>query len=120
MGFSYCKFGLLMVISIAIVFLINVVFSKRLIDRVFFTGSFFLVLSGIVNILTYFYGNSTASDIYLHAGTLIELIIFNIGLGLRSKIIQNEKDMELHELILKLKDSEENQKHLNANLEVKV
>lgn len=120
MGFSVRNFGLLVVIPIAIVFLINVVFSKRLIDRVFFSGSIILILSGIASILAYFYGSSSASDIYLQAGILIELIIFNIGLGLRSKIIQNEKDMELHELVQKLKDSEENQKHLNTNLEVKV
>ena len=120
MGFSVRNFGLLVVIPIAIIFLINVVFSKRLIDRVFFSGSIILILSGIASILTFFYGNITASDIYLQVGILVELIIFNIGLGLRSKIIQNEKDIELHELIIKLKDSEENQKHLNANLEVKV
>ena len=60
------------------------------------------------------------SDLYLQIGILVELVIFNIGLGLRSKMIQNEKDRELHNLIGKLQESEERQKVLNASLEDKV
>jgi len=119
-GYVYRNIGLLVLMPIVIVFLVNVVFSKRLVDRVFFTGSIFLVISGLVSIISYLSDNYGNSDIYLQAGILIEVVIFNIGLGLRSKKIQNEKDTELHQLILKLKESEENQKNLNANLEEKV
>ena len=119
-GFTYRNLGLLLIIPIAIVFLSFVVFSKRLIDRVFFTGSIFLVISGFLSILVYFYGDVETSDLYLQVGILVELVIFNIGLGLRSKVIQNEKDEELHQLIIKLQESEEKQKALNTNLEEKV
>ena len=119
-GYVYRNIGLLVLMPIVIVFLVNVVFSKRLVDRVFFTGSIFLVISGLVSIISYLSNNFGNSDIYLQIGILIELVIFNIGLGLRSKVIQNEKDAELHQLILKLRDSEENQKILNISLEEKV
>lgn len=119
-GFIYRNLGLLLFIPVAIVFLSYVVFSKRLIDRVFFSGSIFLICSGFLSILVYFYGNIETSDLYLQIGILVELVIFNIGLGLRSKVIQSEKDQELHQLIIKLQESEEMQKDLNASLEDKV
>lgn len=102
-AFYYRNLGLLGFIPIAIIFLINVVFSKRLIDRVFFAGSVFLVFSGLASIITFF-GSSGLSDIFLQVGIIIELVIFNIGLGLRSKIIQNEKDHELQTLNASLEE----------------
>lgn len=119
-GMNFRNIGLLLFIPVAITFLIYVVFSKRLLDRVFFTGSIILVISGLISIVYSLSDKSGLSDFYLQVGIIIELVIFNIGLGLRSKIIQNEKDHELHELILKLKESEEKQINLNANLENKV
>lgn len=102
-GFYFRNLGLLAFIPIAIIFLINVVFSKRLIDRVFFAGSVFLVFSGLASIITFF-GSSDLTDIFLQVGIIIELVIFNIGLGLRSKIIQNEKDRELQTLNTSLEE----------------
>jgi signal transduction histidine kinase len=118
-GFYFRNLGLLAFIPIAIIFLINVVFSKRLIDRVFFAGSVFLVFSGLASIVTFF-GSSGLTDIFLQVGIIIELVIFNIGLGLRSKIIQNEKDRELQTLNTsleeKVKTRTEEVHHINQEL----
>jgi signal transduction histidine kinase len=118
-AYDYRNLGLLAFIPIAVSFLINVVFSKRLIDRVFFTGSVFLVFSGLASIITYFSG-SGMSDIFLQVGIIIELVIFNIGLGLRSKIIQNEKDDELQKLNTSLEEKveERTQEIININQEL--
>jgi len=105
-GYIVRNFSLLFIIPVAITFLINVLFSKRLIDRVFFTGSIFLVVAGLASILSFFDPSLGDSDVYLQIGIMIELVIFNIGLGMRSKIFQNEKDRELQ--------------NLNASLEEKV
>ena len=119
-GFIFRNIGLIVIIPIAITFLSKVLLSKRLIDRVFFSGSIILVLSGLLRIIAFFLSDIETSDLYLQVGILVELVIFNIGLGLRSKVIQNEKDEELHTLIGKLQESEERQKVLNASLEDKV
>ena len=103
-GFNVRNFSLLLIIPVAVTFLINVLFSKRLIDRVFFTGSFFLVFSGLASIVSFFDPSLGNSDVYLQVGIIIELVIFNIGLGLRSKMIQNEKDLELQALNASLEE----------------
>ncbi len=113
-GIYYRNISLLLIMPVAIAFLSYVVFSKRLIDRVFFTGSIFLVFSGIVSIILYLTGSYRNSDMYLQIGIIIELIIFNIGLGLRSKLFQDEKDQELQKLNVSLEEKvEERTKKIN-------
>jgi signal transduction histidine kinase len=106
-GEYYRNISLLLIMPFAIAFLSYVVFSKRLIDRVFFTGSIFLVFSGILSIILYLTGSYQNSDIYLQIGIIIELVIFNIGLGLRSKLFQDEKDRELQKLNISLEEKVE-------------
>ena len=120
LAFNYRNFGLLLILPIGALFLFNIFLSKKIVHKIFFVGSIFLVVSGFVSLFAFFYPEYGNSDIYLQVGIIIELVIFNIGLGLRSKVIQNEKDAELHQLILRLKESEENQKNLNIHLEEKV
>ena len=102
----------------ALTFLIRILIGNRVLDRIFFAGSIFLVLSGFASILFSLNGRHTLSDLYLQIGIIIEVIIFNIGLGFRSKMIQKGKDTKLNQLILQLKESEENQKMLNANQKI--
>ncbi len=106
-GFFYKNIFILLILPVIFAFLSYVVFSKRLIDRVFFTGSVVLFVSGLVSII-FFLGEKYGSpDKYLQIGIIIELVIFNIGLGLRSKILQDEKDSELQRLNASLEDKVE-------------
>lgn len=112
--------GLFLIMPVAFTFYYKVVQSKRIADRIFLLGSLALLISGLISILFFFAGKFNESDIYLQTGVLMELVIFNIGLGLRSKAIQHEKDNALHMMIGKLRTSEEEQKNLNILLEEKV
>ena len=112
--------GMLVVLPIAVALLSRILKRKKIIDIIFVAGSCILIFSGVVSIISFLVDLRNNSDLYLQGGVLLELLIFNIGLGLRSRAIQNEKDNKLLSLIDQLKNSEDELRRLNTTLEDKV
>jgi LytS/YehU family sensor histidine kinase len=87
-------------------------------------GSFILFLSSILTIaiieLKLFTQNTEIGFLIFYLGIVIENIFFSLGLGLRQKIILNERNDVKNKLILKLQENEELKEKLNNQLKEKL
>jgi len=82
----------LIIIGVSLTFLSKVVFSGRALSVILFAGTFILILSGVASIVVYFMDVYENSDVFFQVGIILESTIFSVGLGIKSKIIWDQKE----------------------------
>ena len=93
-------------------------------SRIILSGSLILLILSLMNILNEQVIRFTGRDIefrgasYAQYGILLELLIFSIGLGYKSKLTQNEKDAAQQNLIVQLKENQTLQTELTKKLKL--
>jgi len=92
-----------------------------MIDRIFVVGSFALLLSGLASIiLDLFYLGTKYPDIIFQVGIILEITIFSIGLGLKSRQSELGRQKIQLQLIEQLTANELMQRSIQENLEQEV
>lgn len=115
------NYFLLLTLPIAIVFLINLAIKGNRIDKIFLLGSIVLIGSGMVSlILDLYFKDNLYPDLIFQIGVIIEITIFSIGLGVKSRSNEVEKLEAQLNLIDQLKENERLQHSLNQELEIQV
>ncbi len=91
------------------------------IDRIFVVGSIVLLISGLSSIiLDLFYFHTKYPDITFQAGIILEITIFSIGLGLKSRQSERSRQKIQLQLIEQLTANEQMQRSIQENLERQV
>jgi signal transduction histidine kinase len=91
------------------------------VDIVFVIGSFVLLATGLTSIvLDLFFFDTMYPDVFFQAGTIVEITIFGIALGMKSRQSELEKQEAQKDLIDQLKQNEELQQSINQQLEIQV
>ncbi|WP_405564052.1 sensor histidine kinase [Polaribacter sp. Asnod6-C07] len=87
-------------------------------------GSFILFISSLLTILIIefqiFTNNSATGFLIFYLGIVLENIFFSLGLGLRQKILLNERNEAKNQLILKLQENKELKEEMNFQLTEKL
>jgi len=84
-----------------------------------FLGSTILAFSAFFSIVMYFIGSTNFAD-YGQSGTLLELVIFAMGLGYKVKLNEEKKRQAQTELIFQLEENKKLQENINKELEGQV
>ncbi len=111
---------LLMILPFAAVFLIRIYPKANKVDHIFIAGSVVLVVTGIVSLAINIFSLYGDPDILFQVGIVIELVIFNIGLGVKSRNSEIEKLLAQEKLITQLEENERLQLSVNQDLERQV
>jgi len=111
---------LLILIPSAAIFLFKIYTKGNKIDHIFIIGTSVLVGFGLLSLAAYLLNSYLISDLLFQVGIVIELIIFSIGLGVKSKNHQKEKQFAQLNLIDQLKENERLQLSINLDLETQV
>jgi len=99
-------FNLLLII-VSVAFLVVLFRYNGLLGRYFVAGSFCMLAGGIISVVGNLNGIPPYENaIYYHAGVVLEIFIFSLGLSLRFRNDQEEKQRVQHELIGQLKQNE--------------
>lgn len=107
-------------LPITCILLIYLYFKGNKIDHIFIVGSSFLFASGLISILIILFSDYQDPDKIFQIGIIIELIIFNIGLGVKSRYHEKEKQLAQSKLIEQLEENKLLQLSVNENLERQV
>jgi signal transduction histidine kinase len=106
---------------VAAVFAIQIFRHRKLLDVIFLLGFSVLILQAIASVALSLTG---ADDVVLSAifqlAVLIELTIFNVGLGVKLRLSMREREAAQLNLIDQLKENDELQKSTKHQLEVLV
>ena len=112
---------LLAALMIMAVFLANLYKKGSRIDHYFLTGSIVLLIFGLISLFMFlFAGLKKEVDVVFSIGVVIELIIFSVALGVRSRAHEKEKQIAQENLIKQLQKNERLQKSINRELELLV
>lgn len=111
---------LLFALPIPVVLLIYLYLKGNKIDHIFIVGSSFLLISGLISIISLLIFDYQNPDSIFQIGIIIELIIFNIGLGVKSRYHEKEKRLAQLKLIQQLEENKLLQLSVNENLEHQV
>lgn len=109
-----------LVLPVTCILLIDLYRKGNKIDHIFIVGSAFLLGSGLIGILIILFFDYQDPDLIFRIGVFIELIIFNIGLGVKSRYHEKEKQLAQSKLIEQLKENELLQLSVTENLEYQV
>jgi signal transduction histidine kinase len=91
------------------------------VDTIFVIGSFVLLATGLTSIvLDLFFFDTMYPDVFFQAGTIVEITIFGIALGMKSRKSEQEKQEAQKNLIDQLKKNEQLQITVNQELEKQV
>lgn len=90
------------------------------IDHIFLVGSLMLLISGFIAIAGILFFEYQEPDKIFQIGIIIELIIFNIALGVKSRYHEKEKQFAQSELIKQLEKNKLLQISVNEDLEYQV
>lgn len=107
-------------LPVTCILLIDLYRKGNKIDHIFIVGSSFLLGSGLISILIILFFDYHNPDIIFQIGVIIELIIFNIGLGVKSRYHEQEKQLAQSSLIKQLEEKKLLQLSINENLERQV
>ncbi|OJJ22061.1 hypothetical protein BKI52_08460 [marine bacterium AO1-C] len=92
---------------VTLVFLFVLFRYNGILGRYFVLGSFFLLAGGIISVVGNINGIPPYENaIYYHAGVVLEIFIFSLGLSIRFRNDQEEKQRVQQELIGQLKQNE--------------
>ncbi len=115
------NYFLMLSLPFGIVFLVNLAIKGNKIDKIFLFGSFVLFSSGFISlVLDLYFKENKYPDLIFQIGVIIELTIFNIGLGVKSRSNEKEKQQTQLKLIEQLKENERLQLSINQELELQV
>ncbi len=115
------NYFLLLTLPVAGLFFINLAIKGNRIDKIFLLGSIVLVGTGLISlILDLFFKDNLYPDMIFQVGVIVELTIFSIGLGVKSKFIEKDKQEAQQGLIEQLKENERLQISANQELEQQV
>ncbi len=101
-------------------FLISIYKRANKVDHIFIVGSAVLLATGVISLLTHIFMLYDNPDLLFQIGVIIELIIFNIGLGVKSRFNEKEKQLAQSNLIYQLHENERLQLSINQDLEYQV
>ncbi len=90
------------------------------VDQMIMIGSSVLLISGIIGLISNVFNFGIDADLLFQFGILIELIIFSIGLNLKSRFYEKEKRIVQLKLIDQLQKNEKLQSSINQDLENQV
>ncbi len=82
-------------------------------------GNIILALSAIYSIVVYFFGYTNFAA-YGQVGSLLELVIFAMGLGYKVKLNEEKKRQAQTQLIFQLEENKKLQENINKELEEQV
>ncbi|NJN27447.1 MAG: hypothetical protein HC819_16470 [Cyclobacteriaceae bacterium] len=108
---------ILMILPFAGVFLYHIYSKGNKVDQVFLAGSALLVSFGLIGLVAFMFFHFESSELLFQIGVIFELIIFNIGLGIKSRHHEREKQSAQLSLIKQLKENERLQATVNVDLE---
>ncbi len=111
---------LLFALPMPVVLLVHLYLKGNKIDHIFIVGSSFLFISGLISIISILMFDYQKPDNIFQIGIIIELIIFNIGLGVKSRYHEREKQLAQSKLIEQLEENKLLQLSVNENLEHQV
>jgi signal transduction histidine kinase len=115
------NYFLLLTLPVAGLFFINLAIKGNKIDKIFLLGSIVLVGTGMISlILDLFFKDNLYPDMIFQIGVIIELTIFSIGLGVKSRTSEMDKQEAQQRLIEQLKENEKLQRSINQELEKQV
>ena len=115
------NYFLLITLPVAGIFFVNLAIKGNKIDQIFLLGSIVLVGTAMVSLLLdQFSKDNKYPDLIFQIGVIIELIIFSIGLGVKSRYHEKEKQKAQQSLIEQLKENERLQLSINQELEQQV
>ena len=112
---------LLITLPVAGTFFVKLAVKGNKIDQIFLLGSIVLVGTAMVSLLLdLFIKEHKYPDLIFQIGVIVELIIFSIGLGLKSRHHEKEKQKAQQSLIAQLEENERLQLSVNQELEMQV
>lgn len=115
------NYFLLITLPVAGIFFVNLAVKGNRIDQIFLLGSIVLVGTAMVSLLLdQFSKDNQYPDLIFQIGVIVELIIFSIGLGVKSRFHEKEKQKAQQNLIAQLKENERLQLSINQELEIQV
>lgn len=111
----------LVLIIVSVAFLVVLFKYNGKLGRYFVLGSFCMLAGGMISVI----GNLNSvppyeNAIYYHAGVILEIFIFSLGISLRFRTDQKEKQAAQQELIVQLRQNEELQTNYAQELELTV
>ncbi len=111
----------LLIILPFIAFYIYEIYRKgNNIDQIIMIGSSVLLISGTIGLISNVFNFGLKSDLIFQIGIVIELIIFSIGLNLKSRFYEKEKRIVQLKLIDQLQENEKLQFSIKQHLEKQV
>lgn len=121
---AYTYIFLPVVISLSIYCFYLVYISPETAKTYIFVGSFILFSSSILATLAVDFNlvfkNTATGYLVFYVGVILENICFSLGLGLRQKIILNERDTVNKKLIANLRENELLKESINKQLKEKI
>jgi two-component system, sensor histidine kinase LadS len=112
---------LLITLPVAGTFFVKLAVKGNKIDQIFLLGSIVLVGTAMVSLLLdMFIKEHKYPDLIFQIGVIVELIIFSIGLGVKSRHHEKEKQKAQQYLIAQLEENERLQLSVNQELEMQV
>lgn len=90
------------------------------VDQIIMIGSSVLLISGTIGLVSNIFNFGIDSDLLFQIGILLELIVFSIGLNLKSRYYEKEKRIVQLKLIAQLQKNEKLQFSINQDLENQV
>ena len=111
----------LMLIIVSVAFLVVLFKYNGKLGRYFVLGSFCMLAGGMISVIGNLNGVPPYENaIYYHAGVVLEIFIFSLGISLRFRTDQKEKQAAQQELIIQLRQNEELQTNYAQELELTV
>jgi signal transduction histidine kinase len=108
-------------VLVSMVFIFNIFRKREMIDTIFLSGSLVLVVQGIANNVLGLVGiDRFIQTILFQVAIVIELTIFNLGLGVKLRLNIKEKQAARLRLIDQLKENEGLQRSMHHKLEAQV
>lgn len=115
------NYFLLLTLPVAAVFFVNLAIRGNKTDKIFLLGSIVLVSTAMISLLLdLFAKNNPYPDLIFQVGVIVELAIFSIGLGMKSRLSEKDKQEAQQNLIGQLKENERLQVSINQELERQV
>lgn len=120
-GIEVRNYFMLATLPLAGFFFVVLAMKGNAIDKIFLLGSVVLISSGLISILLdLFVKSNLYPDLIFQIGVIIEITIFSVGLGVKSRYNEREKQIAQAGLINQLKENERLQLSINQELEKQV